>query len=91
MKQNLYSVFDTIAQVFKQVITSHNDGTAQRDFCEAFKDHPHKNDYTLYRIGEFTDHDGVIKSLENPIKIQSGFEIGKENTEVPESLKEQAS
>jgi hypothetical protein len=91
MKQSIYSIFDTVAEMFNKPFAHHNDGTAVRDFDQGMSDNPNKNDFVLYKIGEFTDHDGAIAPVSAPIKIKTGFEVGNENTETPAALKKQAS
>lgn len=86
MELNLYSIFDTVAQVFNKPFTEINNDTATRVFRNTMVDNTNKNDYVLYHLGTMTDHDGVIDA-KVPLKVISGFDI---KNEVPQMLQEQA-
>lgn len=89
MNKNLYSIFDSVALVFNNPFVALNDNDARRSFTQAISEVPHKQDYALYSLGSFTDHDGVI-TPSNPVRIYSGFDV--KNAEViplPAALKEQ--
>lgn len=88
MNMNMYSIFDTVAQVFNKPFTEINNATAIRAFSSAVNENPNKNDYALYHLGSFTDHDGVLVPIANPTRIYTGFDI--DQIDVPETLKEQA-
>lgn len=90
MKLNLYSIFDTVAQVFHKPFTEVNNDTAIRVFTHSIKDNESKNDYVLYYLGEFLDHNGEIIPIKAPLKCLSGFDITLKESETPESLKQQA-
>lgn len=85
MKLNLYSIYDNVAKVFNKPFVALNDGDAMRTFGQAIQSIPHKNDYVLYALGSYTDHDGVIVPME-PVRILSGFDVDT----LPASLREQA-
>lgn len=90
MNNNLYSIYDSVAQVFNKPFTALNDNDAKRSFTQAVQQVPHKNDYLLYAIGSYTDHDAVIIPI-TPTRIFSGFDV--KNAEVipmPANLREQA-
>ncbi|AXL14467.1 nonstructural protein [Microviridae sp.] len=90
MKLNIYSIFDTVAEVFNKPFTDINNATAIRSFTQSVLDQPHKNDYVLYNMGEFDDNSGHIQPNKTPTKILSGFDVKNENQEIPEMLKQQA-
>lgn len=77
MRLQMYSIFDTVSQVFHKPFTAHNDGDAIRAFSQATLEHAgsNKNDYVLYHVGEWNDAEGLVVGKENPLKIQSGFDI----------------
>lgn len=79
MNTNLYTAFDTIAEIFNRPFVEVNDATAVRVFTQSLQQNPNKNDYVLYKIGQYNDLNGVITPTENPIKIISGLEIPNES------------
>lgn len=95
MKMYLYSIRDNLAEVFNKPYTSINDGTAVRAFQGAMQENPDKDDYSLYCIGEYHDHDGSIIP-HPPVRVINGFEITQhknviDSAQIPAALKEQAS
>ena len=60
MRTNLYSIYDTISQVFWKPFTEHNDESAKRAFQNSASEQPNINDYCLYHLGEYDDNNGVI-------------------------------
>ena len=77
MRTNLYSIYDTIAEVFNKPFTHHNDSAAIRAFTDSLKENQynHKDDYALYAVGEWDDNKGVIHAYDVPKKIYTGLEI----------------
>jgi len=91
MYTNLYSIYDTVAEVFNKPFTDINDASAIRAFSQSVGEQKNKNDYVLYHIGGFDDNSGSITSDKAPLKLKSGFEIKADNvTELPETLKKQS-
>lgn len=88
MKLKIYSIYDTVAQVFNKPFTDINDATAIRAFSQSVMESPHKNDYQLYNLGEYTDHDGAIVPYE-PVRIYTGFDVKNNVVDLPESVKKQ--
>ena len=88
MKLSIYSIYDTVAQVFNKPFTDINDATATRAFKDSVKDQPHSKDYCLYKLADYFDNNGSIQPLENPLKLISGFETSEE--ELPSLVKTQA-
>ena len=76
---NLYTIYDTVAEVFNKPFADINDASAIRSFSESVKDQAHKNDYVLYHIGGFDDNSGQITADKAPLKLKSGFEVKNEN------------
>ena len=87
----MFSIYDTVAEVFNKPFTEVNNASAIRAFTESLDQVKHKTDYALYRVGEFDEQSGVIKPEETPSKIYTGFDIKEEITELPELLNKQAS
>jgi hypothetical protein len=88
MIMQMYAIYDTVADVFNKPFTAHNDADAIRAFSQSFEqgNKANKQDYVLYHIGEYNDSDGSLypgtkDSNSNPMKIYSGFDIGKDQTE----------
>lgn len=75
MKLHIYSVFDSVAEVFNKPFTDINDATAIRAFVEGIKDNPHKNDYQLFYLGEYHDSTGDIIPVKSVKRIYSGHSI----------------
>ncbi len=89
MKQELYCIYDTVAEVFNKPFTAFNRAAAEREFITAINEHPHKNDFTLYYIGDFNDASGQIDKA-TPKRILSAMEIKDTEEVAPDSLKVQA-
>ena len=79
MKTIMYSIYDTIAEVFNKPFTDHNDASASRSFTQSFlsQEKSNKEDYVLYRIAEYNDSTGEISPC-LPMKVMSGFDIKQE-------------
>lgn len=85
----MYAIYDTVAQIFNSPFVDLNDGSAMRGFKEGVKDQAHKNDFVLYKIGEYTDHDGKVTPSKEPERLMTGFDIKED--EYPSIVKDQAS
>lgn len=75
MKLHIYSIFDSVAQVFNKPWTEINDGTACRAFSNSVANDINRKDFVLYKLGSLTDHDGAIEPLSVPLKLMSGFDV----------------
>lgn len=75
MKLQVYSVFDKVAEVFNKPFTDINDATAIRAFSESIKDNPHKNDYELFYLGEYFDHNGQLVPAKSNKRIYAGVDV----------------
>lgn len=74
MKLFLYSIYDKVACVFNKPFTELNNQTAIRSFDQSLKDNPHIKDYELYKLAEYSDHNGEIDPV--PIaKIRTGLDL----------------
>ena len=75
----MYAIFDKVAEVFNKPFTEINDASATRAFKQSLEENKAvKEDYELYNVGTFTDHDGVIVQ-EKTKRIFSGIEIKKQD------------
>lgn len=66
MKYLIYSVYDSATETFMQPIFARTDKEALRGFSTAAtsKDNQigqYPGDYYLYKIGEYTDHNGDLR------------------------------
>ena len=80
MRVYLYALFDKVSHVFNPPIQEVNDASAIRAFIQSVKDSPHKNDYELWKLGEFDNNDGQIypgikDSQTSPVKLYTGLDI----------------
>jgi hypothetical protein len=68
MKLNVYSIFDSAAKAYTNPFFMHNDGLAIRAFSDNVNSEQenniakHPDQFTLFRIGEFDDASGEIKT-----------------------------
>jgi hypothetical protein len=68
MKLNVYSIFDSAAKAYTNPFFMHNDGLAIRAFSDNVNSEQenniskHPDQFTLFRIGEFDDSSGEIKT-----------------------------
>lgn len=74
MLQYVYSVFDAKADAFMQPFFTHTDGLAIRSFSDALASPDsnlsrHREDYSLFKLGEFDDSRGVLESLDSPQRL----------------------
>lgn len=76
MKLRMYSIYDTVTDVFHPPFYAHNIGHAKRAIAEqisntqsAYSKYP--GDYVVYEVGEFDDSDGVIQMVTNPGGVPS--------------------
>lgn len=88
---NMYSIFDTLSEIFHKPFTEINNASATRAFNESIKENPNKNDFVLYHIGAYDDNSGTIIANSNPVKVTSGIECKTaEVTELPTHLTTQS-
>lgn len=69
MRYNIYTIFDSCAQVYQRPFVAQSDGEALRSFGDIAgdKEHPigqHPEHYSIWRNGTFSGADGSIKSEE---------------------------
>lgn len=77
---HLYSVFDSLAEIWHAPMTMRSDGEAQRAFMASctrvgspVADSP--MDYSLHRIGDFDETTGAVSSEVAPIRVCSALEV----------------
>lgn len=76
--QEVFSIYDTKAQMFNLPFFQLNSEIAKRAFLALVRD-PNTSigqfpaDYALFRIGTFTDQDGCLNS-ETPVQVLTGVE-----------------
>jgi hypothetical protein len=78
-KKILVGLRDNVAECFTNFFYEKNSGTAIRAFSESVKDSPHKDDYSIWLLGEVNEQDGSVSSFE-PTRIFSGLDVKKETT-----------
>lgn len=58
----MYCIFDKITKKFDKPFCAENDDAGIRAFEMSFKNYPQvdRNDYSLYRVGEFNDYSASL-------------------------------
>lgn len=79
MKINVYSIFDSAAEVYGRPFFMPTDAMALRTFSDMAKDSNHEvgrhpEHYTLFRLGTFTDVKGALMP-ETPKSLANGVEF----------------
>lgn len=74
MKHNLFSIYDSIAEVFNKPFGEINQASATRAFKEALTDNVNAKDYMLYHIGEYNDNSGLITPYDVPKRVADNFQ-----------------
>lgn len=72
MKMGIFSIRDSVTEVFTAPWTSHNNASAIRNFQQAAMDPntniaKHPTDFSLYRIGSWDDDTGQVHFEEHVI------------------------
>lgn len=80
-KINIFAVFDKKAVSYLQPFYFPQKGQAIRSFEDAVNDpqtsfNKHPEDYSLFKLGEFDDQSGIIKSS-NPEFIEEALNLKK--------------
>jgi hypothetical protein len=89
MKLNVYSIFDTAAKAYTTPFFMHNDGLAIRAFQDNVNAEQenniskHPDQFTLFKIGEFDDATGeiktdVVKSLGTGLEYKNSPDISED-------------
>lgn len=74
----IVSIRDNVAEIFNDPRVEINVQSAIRAFTETIKDHPHKDDFTMYQIGAMDTNTGDILANE-PIKLITGMDVKTNN------------
>lgn len=90
MKHLVFSVFDSKAKAYLPPFFMHNEDMAIRIFkdCVNSGDHQfgkHPSDYTLFCLGEFLDHEGII-NFSGPHSVGNGVEYLEFDEKVTEGM-----
>jgi hypothetical protein len=88
MDLNIYSIYDSAAEAFTQPFFMHNDGLAIRAFQDNvnasnennISNHPEQ--FTLFRIGKFSDNNGKVDSEPQPVSLALGIEMKNPDKEI---------
>jgi hypothetical protein len=78
MKYQIMTIRDNVTEVFNKPYYSLNNADGIRAFVNSLRGNPNKNDYTLYRCGEFDEENGVHYLEDTPVKIYTGLDIKDE-------------
>ena len=89
MKLNVYSIFDSAAKAYTSPFFMHNDGLAIRAFQDNVNAEQenniskHPDQFTLFKIGEFDDSTGeiktdVVKSLGTGVEYKNSPDISED-------------
>lgn len=79
---SLYAVKDAKAGAFMQPFVAPNDASATRSFVDAVKSPKDSSaiakwpeDHVLYRLADWDDNSGVIRSLDAPVSLGVGSQF----------------
>jgi hypothetical protein len=82
MKMSMFSIYDSVAEMFHYPFKAHNGADARRAFEQSMLEQKmpkdRMTDYTLYHVADWNDSDGMVTPLKVPLKICSGFDIKSE-------------
>lgn len=71
MKTNLYSIYDRKANFYSAPFSEVNEVCAIRQFQSQYAQHPYKDDFELYFVGEYDNETGIIFAVDKPQFIVS--------------------
>lgn len=73
MKQNMYAIYDKVAEVFNVPHFLINDELAVRNAYDAYPQaeniNRHPEDFAIYRLGTFDDSDGTVIAEIKPVVV----------------------
>lgn len=78
MKFNVFSIYDTKAQLYGPCFLQQNVAMAMRDFASGINDptiRPHAADYNLFELGTFDNVSAVFDLLAAPVRVANGVEV----------------
>jgi hypothetical protein len=81
MEMKMFAIRDEKLEAFMSPMFFRSNGEAIRAFFDEVerpdsKMHRHPGDYVLYFVGVWTDDNGVVLGLEEPLALVSADEIG---------------
>ena len=88
MLQQIFTVYDSKAEMFLTPFYQNTINQARRVFSDIINNHEHQfsknpEDYTLFHIGEYEDNNATINTIDPPKSLLLGVEAVKTKT-VPE-------
>jgi len=94
MKHNMFVIYDVKANAYLQPWFLSQEGMATRAFSDCVNDPEHNfgrhpEDYTLFNIGTFNDHDARIE-WQAPKSMGNGLEYLKHEETQPDLFKHQS-
>lgn len=83
MKLKVYAIYDQKAEGYLQPFFLQSKGLAVRQFQNFIADsntpiHKYPQDFTLFELGEYTDHDGKMHPHPSPISMGNALEFKRE-------------
>lgn len=75
MKQNLYVIFDKVAQEAGPIQCAKNDGIARRIFAQALKDAPFSGDFKIMCVGVYESETVKFEIFDIPKEIIDDVEV----------------
>lgn len=78
--KKIYAIYDAKAAAYLTPIFFDTEGIAVRQFTAAVKDPDHElhkfaEDYTLFHIGEFDEHDAKFELLDTPEPVVKALSV----------------
>lgn len=79
MKKIVYAVYDSKMEMFHKPMFLITEGEAVRGFVDICKDtssmlHKHSADYTLFRLGTFSEDKGCFENEKSPTRVITAWE-----------------
>jgi hypothetical protein len=82
MKMHMFSIYDSIAEVFNKPFTEVNAASATRLFKNSLSDNVNKRDFFLYHVGEYDDNKGTLIPYNVPKRIADMLTSSEEAIEM---------
>lgn len=92
MKQLVYAMYDSKAEVYSRPMYMVNDATAVRNFVNACLDersqmYSDPADFTLFRLGEWDDVTGLFSEEEMSVNLGNGLSLMTQHFEQKEKVR----
>jgi len=86
MKMKIYVIHDSKADAFMQPFFLNEDEQAIRGFSDSVNNqespfHNHAGDYTLYKIGDYSEETGTIQGMDKT-SLVNGIDVKKQSTDI---------